>query len=346
MQKNIILISENISLPFDEGLKNIIYHLIKNLKPKIRIHILAKKRDNTNELADEKISLNKLFLNNKLRLFLKKISPEVVLYIPEASCTINSFIRAKILKLMHRSSKVVMLAAQHRKYLIYLKAFLSLLRPDLLLLLGESDRAFFEKKKIKVRILPPAVDIEKFHKVTNKTKVILRRKYNIPIDKFIALHVGHINRNRNIECLVDVQKIDNIQVIIVGSTTTKVEKELKYRLENQGIIIINNYIYSIQEVYQLSNIYIFPVMKQNAAIEMPLSVLEAMACNLPVITTRFGGLVDYFKEDPGFRYFESTEKLVKLIKTFDIREVHNDEKIKSFTWDNFASQIISACKIL
>jgi len=346
LSKKIILISESISFPFDEGLKNITYQLIENLNEKYNVLVLTNKNNSTKGLNVEKISLNKLFINKNLMLILKRYSPEIIFYIPGASCTFNSFIRAKILKLMHKRAKVVMLAVQRRKYVFFFSFLLNFLHPDLLLFLSRSHKLHFEKKAMRIKILPPPVDTKRFYPVGNETKLILKRKYGVPVDKSVVLHVGHINRNRNIECLVNVQKFSDIQVVIVGSTTTNVEKKVKHRLEDQGIIIINNYISNIQEIYQLSDIYVFPVLKQNAAIEMPLSVLEAMACNLPVVTTRFGGLVDYFKEDPGFKYFDSTVELVELVKTFDIKEVYNYKKVKSFTWNNFANQVISACAIL
>lgn len=346
MSKKIILISEIISFPFDEGLKNMSYQLIENLNHKYNVHVVTNKGNNIKGFDVEKVSLNKLFINKKLMLILKKYFPEIILYIPEASCTFNSFIRAKILKLMHKRAKVVLLAAQRRKYLFSYNLLLNFLRPDLLLVLSRAHKLYLEKKGMKIEVLPPPVDKKRFYPVENNIKLILKRKYGIPIDKVIVLHVGHIKRNRNIQCLIDVQEISDIQVVIVGSTTTNAEEKIKHKLDDQGIIIINNYISNIQEIYQLSDIYVFPVLRQNAAIEMPLSVLEAMACNLPVVTTRFGGLIDYFKEDLGFKYFDSTVELVELIKVMDIKEVHNFKKLECFTWNYFANQVISACERL
>lgn len=346
MFKKILLISEVISFPFDEGLKNIIYQLIKNFSVIGNILIVTKKGNNTDGLDVTKIKLNKLFLNNELRSLLESYSPNVILYIPEASCTFNSFIRAKILKLINRKSKVVMLAIQHREYSFLFRTLLHFVRPDLLILLGKADKLFFEKKQIKVKVLPPAVDNERFHKVGIETKTFLRKKYGIPTNKTIVSHVGHIKISRNIKCLIDVQKMDNIQVIIVGSTSTHADSDLKNLLENQGIIVINSYLPDIQEIYQISDIYVFPVLEKYAAIEMPLSILEAMACNLPVITTRFGALVEYFKEEAGFRYFNTTEELIELINNIEKFEVNNDNKIKDFTWNKFVNETISTCRNL
>jgi glycosyltransferase involved in cell wall biosynthesis len=346
MSTKVFLISEYLSFPADEGLKNIAYNLINRLRQTVDLQIVSKDGHCTNILDVEKLNLNKLFLNNRLRFLLKNYTSEIILYIPEASCTFNSFIRAKILKLMSKKAKVVMLACQHKRFLFFHKPLLNFLRSDLLFLLGKSDKDFFESKGMRVKILPPAIDKKKFHKVKTEKKMALRKKYHIPCDKTIITHVGHIKMNRNIECFITIQCINTLQAVIVGSITDKADMNLRKRLENNGIIVINDYLPDIQEIYQLSDIYVFPVLKRDAAIEMPLSVLEAMACNLPIITTRFSGLVDHFKEDVGFKYFERIEELSKSIKDIETVEIHNDQKVEGFTWDKFAYEILSACEEL
>jgi len=58
---------------------------------------------------------------------------------------------------------------------------------------------------------------------------------------------------------------------------------------------MDRYIKKIEEIYQLSDCYIFPITFEGGGISILLSVLEAMACNLPVVTTKFGGLPAIFK---------------------------------------------------
>ena len=318
MPKKIFLISEALSAPFDEGTKNIAFFLHRELEMKKNVLSLTKEGNNVDNLKVIKIGLNKLFLNNKLRLLLKAYSPDIILYIPENSCTFNSFLRAKILKLISGKIKVVMLGVQHVKYTYIQNILLTkFLKPDLLLLLGRSDVDFFVKKGMNVKILPPAVDSIKFCPAKEEEKKKLRAEYNIPQSKIVVLHVGHIKTNRNIECLLKIQKINDMQVVIVSSTSKGTDNNLKNRLMKEGIQVIDGFIPDISKIYKMSDIYIFPVFDNTAAIEMPLSVLEALACNLPVITRRFGGLVNYFKEDVGFRYFDTDDELVKIIKLFN-----------------------------
>jgi len=345
--KKILFISEALSAPFDEGIKNVALSLHKHLRVKRDVLSVTKTENDTDNLKVTKIGLNKLFLNEKLRRLIKDYLPDVILYLPEASLTLNSFIRAKVLKLMNRSSRVGILGVQHREY-TPLQDFIltNFLKPDLLFLLGKSDEDFFLKRGLKVKVLPPAVDGTKFHPAKTEEKEKIRIEYNIPNNKRVVLHVGHIKRNRNIECLSKLQAINDIQIIIVGSTAFSVEEELKQKMMKEGIRVIDEYIPDISKIYKMSDAYVFPVFSSRDAIDIPLSVLEAMACNLPVITTRFGGLVNFFKEDEGFRYFDNTDELVELVKNIDVAKVSNTKKIEGFTWDRFIDEIINACEEL
>ncbi|MBI5049487.1 MAG: glycosyltransferase family 4 protein [Nitrospirae bacterium] len=344
MHKKILFVSEALSVPFDEGIKNVAVLLHRLLELKTNSLTVTKAENNTAGLKISKIALNKLFLNFKLKTIIKNYSPDIIFYLPEASVTFNSFIRAKVLKYMSRVSKVVVLGVQHRKYSSLQSLIIAnFLRPDLLLLLGKSDEDFFRGRGLHVRVLPPAVDITKFCPAIKEEKEKIRAEYNIPNDKTVVLHVGHIRTSRNIECFMEIQKIDNIQVIIIGSTSTDTEHRLKEKLVKAGVRVIDDFVSDISKIYKMSDVYVFPVLSSTAAIEMPLSVLEALACNLFILTTRFGGLSDYFKKDTGFKYFDTSEELIKLIRGMDrIETCNNRAKIEGFTWDRFADEIITA----
>jgi glycosyltransferase involved in cell wall biosynthesis len=343
----IIFISEALSHPFDEGIKNVAFSLYKQLGMKSDVASITKAENNTDSLEISKVSLNKLFLNNKLRKHIKNFMPDVILYLPEASVTFNSFIRAKVLKRMSSKSRIVLLGVKHINYSSLQKMIIAnFFKPNYLMLLGRFEMEFFLNAGMKVKVLPPAVDSANFCQVTNEEKKKIRAEFNVQNNKTVVLHVGHIRSTRNVECLLDVQRIDNVQVVIVGSTSTTVEKDMKDRLERKGIRVINKVVADISKIYKMSDIYVFPVLDKIACIDMPLSVLEALACNLPVITTRFGGLVEHFKEDAGFRYFDTIDeliKLVKLIKDMDGTEINNNKKVEPFTWGRFTDEIIAAC---
>lgn len=345
-----MLLSEALNAPFDEGIKNIVFSLYKQLERRNNIYLVTKEGNRINDIKNIiKINLNKSFFNIKLSSLLKKITPQIVLYIPLASCSFYSFIRAKVLKLMDRRIRVVLLCVQHREYSVWQKIIIkAFLKPDLILLLGRTDESCFQGLNIKTKVLLPAIDTTKFYPVDINEKKNIRNEFGIPQDKKIILHVGHIRESRNLDCFFNIQKQPDIQVIIVASSTWGEDIDLKSRLKKAGIYIIDRFISDISKIYKMADIYIFPVKKKTGATEMPLSVIEAMACNLPIITTRYGGLIDFFREDKYFRYFDHEEEIIPLINDIlkDINNISNYRKVASFTWKRFADSVLSACEEL
>ena len=94
-------------------------------------------------------------------------------------------------------------------------------------------------------------------------------------------------------------------------------------------------------MYQASDCYIFPGGK-DCAIETPLSVLEAMACNLPVITGIYGGLVDLFMPQKGFYYSSNMNELSKAIE--EIINNHDDINTRGMvdhmSWEKVSTDLI------
>ena len=341
-----IIISENFSFPFDEGSKKILLYLYDVLGSHMDWQFITELDNDTKNFDIKKISLGKFFLSTELRRVIKDYSPDFIVYLPEASYTFNSFLRAKIFKLLNKKSKVIVIGNQKRRFNKVFSYCLKFLKPDLLFIFDENAKDFFSRKNFNVKIIPPVVDLEKFIPAKNDLKRLLRQKYGFKNESKIVLHVGHLKGTRNVERLIDIQKMDGFQAILVGSTSTQQDYNLKERLRKKGLVIMDSYIENIEEVYQLSDIYYFPVEKDNAAVDMPLSILEAMACNLPVVTTTFGALNNYFDEDKYFRYYDTLRLDIDLIKNIPLNNVNNREKVKCFSRSNLANTIIKGCNNL
>ena len=105
MNNKILFISEALCAPFDEGTKKVAFSLCKAWEKKKNVISVTKAGCNTGDLIVKGIDFNKLFLSNKLRTFVKTYSPDIVLYLPQNSCSFYSFLRIKILKLINRKKR-------------------------------------------------------------------------------------------------------------------------------------------------------------------------------------------------------------------------------------------------
>ena len=85
----------------------------------------------------------------------------------------------------------------------------------------------------------------------------------------------------------------------------------------------------------------FPVINKKACIEMPLSVLEAMACNIPVITTKFGALPRMFGGGDGLFFVEKEEDFYKGLEEVKngAMEIKTREKILPYSWENIMERL-------
>jgi hypothetical protein len=117
MGNRFLLISEALSGPFDEGVKNIALSLHKQLEIKTHLLTITDAGNSTENLKVNKVRLNKMFLNKELWKLIKGYLPDVILYFSGSSCSFYSFVRAKVLKVMSKGSKVVLFGVQPREYL-------------------------------------------------------------------------------------------------------------------------------------------------------------------------------------------------------------------------------------
>jgi glycosyltransferase involved in cell wall biosynthesis len=108
--------------------------------------------------------------------------------------------------------------------------------------------------------------------------------------------------------------------------------------------VIDTYLSKVEEIYQAADVYVFPVQDDGSAIATPMSVLEAMACNLPVITTRFGALPRLFpNEGSGLVYINNEPELRSAVDDVlaDGRPaVETRQLVLSFDWAAIADAMI------
>ena len=149
----------------------------------------------------------------------------------------------------------------------------------------------------KVHLIPNGVDISDFYPAELERKLLLREKLKLPRDRFIAIYTGRLVSYKGLPLLVRVwndirSKHQDILLLLVGTGGLDMhncEEELReymiaHRLEEY--LCFTGAVQNVAEYLQASDLFVFPT--ENEA--FGASVVEAMACALPVITTPVGGL--------------------------------------------------------
>jgi len=255
---------------------------------------------------------------------------------------LSTFLFTKALQILTGKAKTIISALQPPMNLSLWEKGARLFRPDLVLSLSpETDRIFRRRGCRTVPFLTCGVDPEKFRPVDSALKISLREKYGVGRNRFVILHVGHITEGRNLRMLAALQGREDQQVVVVHSPAFEADPEVCDLLKAKGCLLLGAYLPRVEEIYQLSDCYLFPTQNPSNCIELPLSVLEAMACNLPVLMTRFGLVPKLFSPGKDFFYFSTREEAQAALATIRQREdpVRTRERIIPYSWEAIARNL-------
>jgi glycosyltransferase involved in cell wall biosynthesis len=145
----------------------------------------------------------------------------------------------------------------------------------------------------KVKTIYNGVDMNLFRPdLTAKQRVL--RGYPQLVGKRIILFMGHVTRQKGLHLLIKIapqllQEYSDLKIMVVGGgdyldEAKKMARELGIAdcMLFTGMVDID----SIPDYINAADLFILPTLRKEG---LPLSILEAMACKKPVITTNIGG---------------------------------------------------------
>jgi len=151
----------------------------------------------------------------------------------------------------------------------------------------------------RIHTIPNAVDTENFHQVPPTVKQQLRCRLGLPRRTILGIYTGRLVTYKGLPGLLRVWKNvacgnEESCLVLVGEQSADIdgcEAELRRfvtanRLENR--VFFAGHVKNVDEYLKASDFFVFPT--ENEA--FGLSLVEAMACGLPVIATGIGGIKD------------------------------------------------------
>jgi glycosyltransferase involved in cell wall biosynthesis len=212
----------------------------------------------------------------------------------------------------------------------------------------ELSEKFAIADKNKIEVIPLGFDLNQFQDNLEIKRRKTRDKFNLSNDQIAVAIIGRLAPIKNHKLFLDTIAIVNRQTskktvfFIVGDGETR--KEIEGQIEqikiNQSIDIrLTSWIRDIQTFNAGMDIICLTSNNEGT----PVSLIEAQACNIPVISTDVGGVKDIvFNNETGFivpknNVEKFAEKLLLLIEDKKKREKMSQNGW-SFVKDNFHYQ--------
>lgn len=336
-----IILTNGLCCKTDEGALKVASSLTKKIK-KLAPETTVITYGDECERGDIHLSLNKLLLDRKLFSIIKEMQ-EPLLYIPMPAETISTALRLLVLSLAAKKGLSVVISMSFPANPIE-KFLLRLSGATIMTLSNEAYETYREIVGDKAVHLRCGVDTEKFIPADEKTKAQLRKKYKIEPGKKVVTHVGHLKEGRNIREMLKLGDEYHAVLVVSSQTESEWDMNLKADLENRPYtnIIIGKYLKNIEEIYQMSDAYFFPVVQSHNCIDVPLSAMEAAACGVPVVATEYGELKEMVGKS-GFWFIDSfePERLNELVQTAVEQKGDPRVSVLDYDWKNAANSLIS-----
>lgn len=334
-----IILSNSLSDKADEGSLKVATSIVKRIKA-LKKDTLVVTYERESSLSDKHLIINKLLLSRRLISLINQVKGDV-LYIPFPAPMLSTAVRIFVLSVFARFGLRVALLRQYPMN-IFAKILLRLSRAQIITFSESAKRFYSPIVKGRVEYVKLGVDTERFKPVSPDQAVKLKQKYGLDLEKPVIFHAGHMKEGRNIRSLLKIS--DKYQVLLAVSTLSPERQSAELReklLESENIKIIDRYVENIEELYQLADVYFFPVKQAGHCIDVPLSCLEAAACNKPVITTSYGEMARFI-EKSGFYYLKdfSHYNINYIIEKALEKEADTRQSVLEYDWANGVNALI------
>ncbi len=174
----------------------------------------------------------------------------------------------------------------------------------------------------------------------------LQSQYNITSNDFVIGYCGRLVKDKGIIELVEAFNLlstnKNFKLLLVGDFEERdalPQRTIDVISGNPNIIKTGFVFNDIEYYYQLMTIFILPSFREG----FPISVLEASAMQLPILTTKVTGCVDSIIDGVTGYYIENTAQSI-YENVIEMCESSNFEKIgccaRDFVLNNFDNSVL------
>lgn len=224
-------------------------------------------------------------------------------------------------------------------------------RTDLLITMNQEDykRALNFKAKKVAKVNGVGLNLNKFKMISDDEKQRLREQLNLKENDFFAISVAQLIKRKNHIVLIEaVARLNNpkFHLFICGDGIQ--EKELKQRVNELNLQNQIHFLGFRKDIYQLcsaADLFLFASLQEG----LPVAIMEAMACGLPIIASEIRGNTDLITAEKGGYLVQPTDvgKFADRIEfVMDNRseigrmEAYNLKKIRNYSEKKVMEQMV------
>jgi glycosyltransferase involved in cell wall biosynthesis len=151
----------------------------------------------------------------------------------------------------------------------------------------------------KISILGQGISTDRFSKITNEEKNVLRQSHGIGKDDVVLLFCARVAENKGIKTVIEFWpklhgEFPTSKLLVAGGGQKDLINQLEQLSDNtDNSVIVVGEVDDPKEYYQMSDIYIFPSHHEG----LPTTLMEAMSCGLPGVVSDIGGCRDLIQHD-------------------------------------------------
>jgi len=181
----------------------------------------------------------------------------------------------------------------------------------------------FKAKEVKY-VPGIGIDTEKIKDIKRDRKKL--KEFGIEEEDIVLISVGELNKNKNqeiiIKALSKIENRNNIKYILCGKgENLEYLRNISLSLKIEKNILFVGYRKDVLNILKSSDIFCFSSKREGLSVAM----MEAMACNLPVVCSKIRGNTDLVLENKGGFLYDFND--IDNFK-YGIERLINDKKLR------------------
>jgi len=210
---------------------------------------------------------------------------------------------------------------------------------------------FLKKYEDKIIVIPNGINLEEFKIPYSKKEC--REKLGLPTHKNIILFFGYLVPYKSPDILLKtfpkiLKKVPDTLLVFAGNGVMEEElKRLSIELKVEKCVIFAGYVGKEHRplYYKAADIFCLPSTMRTEC--HPIAILEAMACGIPIVASKIGGIPDIVKDGengllvPPKDENALADAIIYLLENKDIRERmgrNGRDKVERYSWEKIAEE--------